>query len=99
MKEPQDCGGLEEVRAAIDTIDREILRLIARRGEYVAAAAAFKESPDQVKDEKRAAALLKERRAMAKELSIEPDFAEELFKKIVAFFIKKELQEFKEQKK
>lgn len=99
MKEPQDCGGLEEIRAAVDTLDREILRLIARRGEYVAAAAAFKESPDQVKDEKRVAALLKERRKMAMELSIDSDFAEDLFKKIVAFFVKKELQEFKEQKK
>ena len=73
MKEPQDCQAIEEVRAAIDLIDREIVRLIARRGEYVAAATKFKSSPEAVRDEKRVEKVLAAKRAIAEELQADPD--------------------------
>lgn len=40
------CNSLDEVRENIDRIDDEIIKLIAKRGNYVAQASAFK------KDEK-----------------------------------------------
>lgn len=38
------CESLEEVRANIDRIDDEIIKLIAERGTYVVQASSFKKS-------------------------------------------------------
>ncbi len=42
MKPPEDRTSIEGVRRAIDTLDREIVRLIDRRAGYVRAAARLK---------------------------------------------------------
>ena len=99
MKEPQDCSNLEEVRAAIDTIDREIIRLISKRGDYVTAAIPFKETVDAVKDRTRVGALLEDRKLIAREMNADPDLIEDIFKKIVDLFVKRELKQFKENHK
>lgn len=98
MKEPQDCENLDQIRAAIDTIDREIIRLLSRRGEYVAAATEFKRDRESVRDEARVEALLKDRRIMAEESGCDPDLVEDIYKKIVSLFVKKEMALFKTRK-
>lgn len=35
MKNPKDCAGIADVRAAIDTIDEALIDLLARRMAYV----------------------------------------------------------------
>jgi len=42
VKPPEACERIEDVREAIDELDREILRLLGSRARYVAAAAPFK---------------------------------------------------------
>lgn len=42
------CASLDEVRQHIDRIDRQLVALIAERGGYVAQAAGFKRSADDV---------------------------------------------------
>jgi len=44
----QDCASLEEVRANIDRLDREIVRLLAERGRFVVHAARFKNTESEV---------------------------------------------------
>jgi len=41
---PGQCANLDEIRAGMDAIDREIVALIARRVDYVRKAAEFKTS-------------------------------------------------------
>ena len=96
MKEPQDCQNIEEIRMAIDLIDREMVRLIARRGEYVAAATKFKSSPEAVRDEKRVERVLAVKRKIAEEMEADPDLVEGVFKKMISLFIKKEMKLWKE---
>ena len=41
---PADCANLDEIRAGMDSIDREIVALVTERVAYVRAAAPFKTS-------------------------------------------------------
>lgn len=53
-----DCTTMEEVRAAIDQIDAEIVTLFARRMRYIEAAARIKPHREDVRDEPRKAAVI-----------------------------------------
>jgi len=44
-----DCKNIDEVRAKIDIIDREIVQLMSERSKYVRQAAKFKKNIDDVK--------------------------------------------------
>ena len=45
LRPPEACESLEDVRGAIDGLDREVLRLLGSRARYVATAARFKTDP------------------------------------------------------
>ncbi len=62
VKTPEECTSLQDIRAAIDDIDRDIVALIARRRGYVQAAAAFKTSAASVSAPDRVAAMMAQRR-------------------------------------
>ena len=62
---PEDCTSLDEIRAGMDAVDREIVALIARRVNYVRNAAKFKTSSANVAAPERVAAVLKTRREWA----------------------------------
>lgn len=49
MNNPTSLNSLEEVRAGIDAIDRQIIELVARRGGFVKQAARFKQSTGDVR--------------------------------------------------
>jgi isochorismate pyruvate lyase len=38
MKPPHECASLQDIRDAIDAIDRDVIALLGRRGAYVHAA-------------------------------------------------------------
>lgn len=52
------CESLEEVRANIDKIDDEMIKLIAQRGTYVMQASNFKKEEQEVKDTARVEAVI-----------------------------------------
>ena len=67
------CKTLGEVRANIDRIDRELVRLMAERGKYVHEAGRFKKNPAQVEAPERAEAAVQKAKYMAtKTASIRP---------------------------
>jgi isochorismate pyruvate lyase len=86
----EDCASLEEVRAQIDRIDRQIVSLIGERAHYVKAAAGFKESEHAVSAPERFAAMLQARRQWAAELGISPDIIETIYRDLVSYFIDEE---------
>ena len=49
----QNCNNIEEVRININSIDEEIVKLIAKRGHFVKQAAKFKNDMADVKASKR----------------------------------------------
>ena len=44
-----ECKNIDEVRVNIDIIDREIVKLLSERSEYVKQAAKFKKNTDDVR--------------------------------------------------
>ena len=89
-----ECKSLEEVRANIDRIDNEIIKLIAERTGYVVQASAFKKSEEGVKAPARVEAVIQKVRTKAKEYGANPDMVEALYREMIARFISMEMNEF-----
>ncbi len=70
------CETLDEVRANIDRLDRQIVALIAERGKYVEQAARFKATPDAVFDEARFNQIISKVRALANDAGTSVDVVE-----------------------
>ena len=94
MKKPEDCQNIEDVRKAIDSLDREIVGLIGRRGRYVEAAARFKTGEESVRAPERQRKMLEERRQWAIEESLDPDVIEKLYKDLVSYFVNREMEDW-----
>ncbi|SDA23712.1 isochorismate pyruvate lyase [Ruminococcus sp. YE71] len=91
------CKDLNEVRANIDRIDSEMIKLIAERGSYVSQAAAFKKDEDGVRDSSRVEKVIEKVRRKAEECGADPDMVEALYREMIGRFIKKEMDEFKKE--
>jgi isochorismate pyruvate lyase len=89
-------SSLAEVRAAIDRLDRDLLRLLSERAGCVAAAGEFKSSETEVRAPDRLDRMLRERRRWAEEEGLDPAFVEELFRSITSYFISRELQQWRQ---
>ncbi len=57
-KQPENCETMEEVRAGVDQVDRELVTLLARRFGYMEAAARIKPDRDAVRDGPRKAKVI-----------------------------------------
>lgn len=88
------CSNLDEVRANIDRIDDEIIKLIAERGAYVVQASAFKKDEEGVKDAGRVEKVIAKVREKAKEYGANPDMVEALYREMISRFINMEMSEF-----
>jgi prephenate dehydrogenase len=76
---------LRETRDLIDDVDRELVRLVARRSELAARAGRVKgERELPVRDAARERALLQERRTWAESEGLEPDAVARLFEQLMA---------------
>ncbi|NUT96417.1 MAG: chorismate mutase [Saccharothrix sp.] len=84
---------LDEVRAGIDAIDAELVRLLAERQGLVKAAAAFKKDEDAVRAPDRVAQVIAKVRARAEEAGLAPEVAEAVWRAMIGAFIELELAE------
>lgn len=87
------CENLEQVRENIDRIDRNIVELIAERSTYVAQAANFKITSDDVKAHERVKKIISKVRALASENGINSDIVENIYREMISSFINFELHE------
>ncbi len=78
---------LTAVRAEIDRLDRQIVALIGHRAHCVKEAARFKKNEQEVAAPERLAAMLKDRRAWAESVNVDPEVIEKLYRDLVAHFI------------
>ena len=91
MKPPEECASIEEIRLAIDALDREVIALIGRRARYVEAAAQFKTGESDVRAPKRRGAMLEERRRWAGEEGLSPEVIEAVYETLVSYFLDREM--------
>ncbi len=92
MKEPEECSDMQEIRAEIDYIDRQIVAAIGQRFKYVKAASKFKTSENSVKAPERLKSMLRQRRLWAEEEGLNPAVVENLYQDLVDYFIAEELK-------
>ncbi len=95
MKRPEDCEGIEDVRQAIDALDRETVALIGRRARYVEAAARFKTGEESVRAPERRKAMLEARRRWAEEEGLSPEVIEEVYETLVSYFVSREMDRWR----
>jgi isochorismate pyruvate lyase len=94
MASPEDCKSLHDVRREIDRLDEEVIRLLGQRARYVRAAARFKTSEEHVAAPERQAAMMQVRRQWAEREGLSADVVEEIYRRLVAYFIERERQEW-----
>jgi len=85
-----ECNSIEEVRENIDSIDKQIVELIAQRGGFVKQAAKFKNSTQDVKAPARV------EQVIAKVVSFAGDkvVVEKIYRAMIDAFINSEMEEF-----
>ena len=91
---PEECRGMEDIRAQIDAIDERVVALLGQRAAYVRAAAPFKASAREVRAPERFAAMLEQRRAWAEREGLSPDVVEAIYRTLVEYFIAREMEEW-----
>ncbi len=94
MKTPEECQDMQDIRAAIDSIDREVIALLGRRFAYVRAASKFKTSATAVRAPERFRAMLEQRRAWAQAAGLDPDVIANVYRDLVNYFIAEEMRQW-----
>ena len=92
MKTPEECGNMEEIRAAIDKIDAEILNLLGLRYKYVKEIIKYKEpTKDSIVAKERYDEVINKRKQWAVEQGLSPDIIESVYKTLINYFIQEEI--------
>ena len=95
----QNCNNIEEVRTNINSIDEEIVKLIAKRGHFVKQAAKFKNDTADVKASKRVEEVILKVKNLAKTTGANEVVVENVYRTMIDSFINAEMNEFEHLKK
>lgn len=90
MKAPEDCSSIEEVRDAIDQLDRSIISALGQRFAYVKTITRFKRTEEDIQAPERYRAVLQTRRDWADDAGLNPDAIEKMYRDLIAHFIDEE---------
>ena len=88
------CNSIEEVRKNIDSIDKQIVELIAQRGGFVKQAAKFKNSTQDVKAPARVEQVIAKVVSFADEFAGDKVVVEKIYRAMIDAFINSEMEEF-----
>ncbi len=89
-----DCTTMTEVRAGVDSLDRELVALLARRFAYMDAAARIKPGREAVRDEARKAEVIANAQAAAVAAGVPEAVVGDLWERLVEASIAYELARF-----
>lgn len=92
MIDPKSCRNIEEIRKGIDEIDYQIMQLFGQRYSFVKEIVKFKTDEVSVIAEARQKEVIAKRREWAGELGLSPDLFEEVYRTLMNFYVKKELE-------
>ncbi len=93
--EIKKCTTLKEARDAIDSVDKDIVELIAKRNDYIKQIAYFKTSVEEVKAEDRISAIISNVRALAISFDLSPNLINDLYVRMIDEMVESEISEFK----
>ncbi len=89
-----ECHSIEEVRENIDSIDKQIVSLIAQRGVFVKQAVKFKKDTNDVKAPKRVEEVISKVKNLAKIAGANEEVIENIYRTMIDSFINVEMNEF-----
>ena len=92
MKIPQECHTIEEVRQKIDEIDNAIIGLIGKRFSFIQEIVKYKSSIDEVYAKNRYDTVISKRREIAANHNLDPDVIERIYRIMMDYFIKEQLE-------
>ena len=90
-KRPEDCATMAELRAGIDHLDEELVRMFARRAAYIDRAAVIKagiDLPARIDD--RVEQVVGNVRRHAETYGLPPDLVEKLWRRLIDWSIARE---------
>ncbi len=90
----ETCTTLDEARTKIDTVDEQIVALIAERNNYIKQIAHFKTSIDEVKAEDRISDVISKVREQAISLDLSPNLINDLYVRMIDGMVESEIAEF-----
>ncbi len=95
MRKPaEQCRTMAEVRAGVDSLDRELITLLAERFRFMDAAARIKPERKQVRDEARKQQVIGNAASQAAALGLDPAIIEMLWETLVEASIAHELDKW-----
>lgn len=89
--DPENCRSMAEVRAGVDAVDAELVRLLARRFGYMRAAARIKPDRAAVRDEARKADVIANAASLAERLEVPAELVTDMWERLVEGSIAYEL--------
>ena len=96
MKSPERCKSIDEVREAIDLLDKKIIKLFGKRSKYVKKIVKFKnKDKDSIIAKERYDNVIASRREIAQSFGLNPDIIEAVYRKLLDYFIEEEFNELK----
>ncbi|HKQ10146.1 MAG TPA: chorismate mutase [Rhizomicrobium sp.] len=94
LKQAESCGSMEELRAAIDTLDARLVALLAVRQAYIERAAQLKTGRDQVHDPERIEDVVAKVIAEGRRLGLSAEIAEPVWRTLIEASIRHEFEAF-----
>jgi isochorismate pyruvate lyase len=92
MKLPHECHNIEEVRQEIDEIDQAIIGLIGKRYSYIEEIIKYKSNTEEVYAKNRFDEVILRRRELAIRHRLNPDVIESMYRIMMDYFIKEQLE-------
>lgn len=99
MKIPHECNSLEEVRQEIDEIDKAIIGLIGKRFSFIQEIVKYKSTIEEVYAKNRYDTVIFKRREIAADYNLDPDVIERIYRIMMDYFIKEQLEFLKKKQK
>ncbi|MEM1380854.1 MAG: chorismate mutase [Pseudomonadota bacterium] len=94
-KTPEDCHSMEDVRAGVDELDRELVRMLVIRQGYMEAAARIKPTIDDVRVPWRIEDVVEKVLESAKREGLNPRIAEPVWRQLIECCIAHEAEHWK----
>ena len=92
--DPADCQTMEDVRIGVDTLDRDLVKLLLKRQGYMAAAARIKRTADDVRVPWRIEEVVEKVCAEARKIGLSTRIAEPVWRVLIEQCIEYELEEW-----
>ncbi len=99
MKKAEECTDILDIRNCIDEIDYQIIASFALRMEYVNEIVKFKSDQDEIVARERQQEIFRNRREWAEKYRLNPDLFEEIYKTLINWNVKREMELFRGEEK